>query len=156
MTQPGERSYSHPLDPLSADEIRLARSIAQQLPALSEDACFPAIRLFEPPKQIVREFSAGQAFERQAWVVAHDLKAHKLYDGVVSLDRHEVLEWHARPGLQGPLLLEEYDAAIDLIKLDQRWRDAIHRRPAGSGAGPDPRAVRPGRADAAPDRIESN
>jgi len=29
MTQPGERSYSHPLDPLSAEEIRLARSIVQ-------------------------------------------------------------------------------------------------------------------------------
>jgi len=90
MTQPGERSYSHPLDPLSADEIRLARSIVQQLPELSGDTCFPAIRLFEPPKQVVRDFSAGQAFERLAWVVAHDFMAREPYDGVVSLDRREV------------------------------------------------------------------
>src|SRR6516165_8376442 len=117
MTQSGERSYPHPLDPLSADEIRLARSIVQHLPELSGDTCFPAIRLFEPPKQIIRDFSAGQAFERQAWVVAHDFMAHELYDGVVSLDRREVLEWNVRPGLQGPLLLEEYDAALELIKL---------------------------------------
>jgi primary-amine oxidase len=128
MTQPGEPNYSHPLDPLSAAEIRLARSIVQLLPELSDDTCFPAIRLFEPPKQIVRDFSAGQAFERQAWVVAHDFMAHELYDGVVSLDRREVIEWNVRPGLQGPLLLEEYNAAIALIKLDQRWQYAIRRR----------------------------
>ena len=126
--RPRERSHPHPLDPLSADEIRLARSIVQQLTELSDDTCFPAIRLFEPPKQIVRDFCAGRAFERQAWVVAHDLSAHELYDGVVSLDRREVLEWNAKPGLQGPLLLEEYDAAIDLIKLDPRWQEAIRRR----------------------------
>jgi primary-amine oxidase len=126
--RPGERSHPHPLDPLSADEIRLARSIVQQLTELSDDTCFPAIRLFEPRKQIVRDFRAGRAFERQAWVVAHDLSAHELYDGVVSLDRREVLEWNAKPGLQGPLLLEEYDAAIDLIKLDPRWQEAIRRR----------------------------
>jgi len=59
MTQSGDPSYSHPLDPLSADEIRLARSIVQRLPELSGDTCFPAIRLFEPPTQIVRDFSAA-------------------------------------------------------------------------------------------------
>ena len=128
MTRPRERRHSHPLDPLSADEIRLARSIVRQLPELSGDTRFPAIRLFEPPKQIVRDFRAEQSFERRAWVVAHDFSANGLYDGVVSLDRHEVLEWNARPGLQGPLLLEEYDAAIELIKLDPRWQGAIGRR----------------------------
>jgi primary-amine oxidase len=128
ITQSAKHRYSHPLDPLSADEIRLARSIVQQLPELSGDTYFPAIRLFEPPKQIVRDFSAGQAFERRAWVVAHDFTTHELCDGVVSLDRREVLEWNARPGLQGPLLLQEYDAAIELIKLDPRWQDAIRRR----------------------------
>src|SRR5215469_16649781 len=97
MMQPEERRYLHPLDPLSADEIRLARSIVQQLPKLSGDTCFPAIRLFEPPKTLVRDFRAGQAFERRAWVVAHDFAAHEHYDGVVSLHRREVVAWNARP-----------------------------------------------------------
>ena len=119
---------SHPLDPLSADEIRLARSVVQRLPELSSDICFPSIRLLEPPKQLVRAFRAGQTFERHAWVVAHDLSAHRLYDGVVSLDRREMLEWNAQPGMQGPLLLEEYDAAVVLIKQDPRWQEAIRRR----------------------------
>jgi primary-amine oxidase len=127
MTRPGERS-SHPLDPLSADEIRLARSVVQRIPKLSGDVCFPSIRLFEPPKQVVRDFRAGQTFERQAWVVVQDLSTHRLYDGVVSLDRRQMLEWNERPGMQGPLLLEEYDAAAELIKTDPRWRAAIRRR----------------------------
>ena len=119
---------SHPLDPLSADEIRLARSIVQQIPELSDDICFPSIRLLEPPKQLVRAFRDGQTFERHAWVVVQDLAARMLYDGAVSLDRGEVLEWNARPGMQGPLLIEEYDAAIVLIKQDARWQDAVRRR----------------------------
>src|SRR5579859_3912477 len=127
MTQPGVGS-SHPLDPLSADEIRLARSVVQRIPELSGDLCFPSIRLFEPPKQAVRDFHAGDAFERQAWVVVQDLSTHRLYDGVVSLDRRQMLEWNERPGMQGPLLLEEYDAAVELIKTDPRWRAAIGRR----------------------------
>ena len=79
--------YSHPLDPLSADEIGLARSIVQQIPELSDDICFPSIRLLEPPKQLVRAFRDGQTFERHAWVVVQDLAARMLYDGAVSLDR---------------------------------------------------------------------
>jgi len=125
--EPGEGG-SHPLDPLSADEIRLARSVVQQIPGLSGDICFPSIRLFEPPKQVVRDFRAGQAFERQAWIVVQDLSAHRLYDGVVSLDRRQMLQWNERPGMQGPLLLEEYDAAAELIKTDPRWQAAIGRR----------------------------
>jgi primary-amine oxidase len=127
---------AHPLDPLSADEIRLARSVVRQRPELSEQVCFPSIRLSEPPKQVVRDFRPGQAVERQAWVVVHDTGKHELYDGVVSLDRREVIRWDARPGLQGPLLLEEYDAAAGLIKQDSRWQRAIRRR------GIDPDQVR--------------
>jgi primary-amine oxidase len=127
MPQPGA-GFPHPLDPLSAEEIRLARSVVRQLPALSGDICFPSIRLFEPPKESIRDFGAGFPVERQAWVVVHDVTAHRLYDGVVSLNRREVTEWNARPGMQGPLLLEEYDAAIALIKADPRWQHAIGRR----------------------------
>jgi primary-amine oxidase len=127
MPQPGA-GFPHPLDPLSAEEIRLARSVVRQLPALSGDICFPSIRLFEPPKESIRDFRAGFPVERQAWVVVHDVTAHRLYDGVVSLNRREVTEWNARPGMQGPLLLEEYDAAIALIKADPRWQHAIGRR----------------------------
>jgi len=128
IARSGQYRDAHPLDPLSADEIRLARSVAREIPGLSADHCFPAIRLCEPPKQVVRAFRAGQAFERQAWVVVQDIAKHRLYDGVVSLDRREVLEWNPRPGLQGPLLLEEYDAAAELIKADPRWQQAIRRR----------------------------
>src|SRR5215472_17141881 len=93
IAQSEESSHSHPLDPLSAEDIRLARSVVQHLSELSGDICFPSIRLFDPPKQLVRDFRAGQAFERRAWVVVHDLSNRRLYDGVVSLDRREIHDW---------------------------------------------------------------
>jgi len=123
-----EASYAHPLDPLSPDEIRLARDVAIRGGRLPRNVCFPAIRLREPPKDIVGRFRAGEPFEREAWVVVHDRSAHRLHDGVVSLDRQELTCWTARPGLQGPLLLEEYDEATELIKKDPSWQAAIRRR----------------------------
>jgi primary-amine oxidase len=125
---PSDGSELHPLDPLLPAEIRLARTIVSSVPGLSGDLYFAVIRLREPSKETVRGFRAGDRFEREAWVVVQDGTTHELFDGVVSLDSGEVIEWNARPGLQGPLLLEEYDAAVELIRQDPRWQHAIRRR----------------------------
>jgi len=69
----------------------------------------------------------GSRSSAKAWVVVHDRSAHRLHDGVVSLDRQELTCWTARPAA-GPLLLEEYDEATELIKKDPSWQAAIRRR----------------------------
>ncbi|MGH9297866.1 MAG: primary-amine oxidase, partial [Acidimicrobiales bacterium] len=124
----GQGDHSHPLDPLTEAEILLARDVVAQQTGLSGNICFPSIRLSEPAKDFVRQFRSGQPFERQAWVAVHDRGANQLYDGIVSLDRREVVQWTPRAGLQGPLLLEEYDEASELIRQDPRWQDAVRRR----------------------------
>jgi primary-amine oxidase len=122
------RAHAHPLDPLSAEEIRTARDVVLEKSALSSNVCFPAIRLHEPSKDAIRRFRPGQPVERLAWVVVHDRSISDLYDGIVALSTREIVQWTRRPGLQGPLLLVEYDEAADLVKSDARWREAIRRR----------------------------
>src|SRR5215469_3403632 len=124
----GPQTHAHPLDPLSAEEIRTARDVVLEKGAVSGNVCFPAIRLHEPEKDLIRRFRPGQPVERLAWVVVHDRSSHDLYDGIVALARQEIVKWTRRPGLQGPLLLTEYDEVAELVKRDPRWREAIRRR----------------------------
>src|SRR2546423_6590974 len=119
---------SHPLDPLTPAEIRAAAAIVRRERKLGDDARFASIRLHEPPKDVVRTFVPGAPIERRAWVVVMETARGLLHDGVVSLGRETVEEWTPRPGLQGPLLLDEYEQAAELIRADPRWQAAGRRR----------------------------
>ena len=118
----------HPLDPLTPDEIRTAATIARRDLALSETARFAAIRLLEPSKTAVRSHRAGDPVERRAWIAVMDAAAGMLHDGVIRLDSPAVERWTERPGLQGPLLLDEYDRAAEVIRKDPQWQAALRRR----------------------------
>jgi primary-amine oxidase len=118
----------HPLDPLTPAEIRAAAAIARRELRLPDTARFAAIRLLEPPKALVRSYRRGTPFERRAWIAVMDTAAGSLHDGVIHLDRAAVERWTGRPGLQGPLLLDEYERVAELIRNDPRWQAALRRR----------------------------
>jgi primary-amine oxidase len=122
-------TVEHPLDPLTPDEIRAAVAIVRAGRRLPASARFAAIRLHEPPKDAVRSFTPGTHIERRAWVAVMDAPAGLLHDGIVRLDLDPgIEEWTERPGLQAPLLLDEYERAAEVIRSDPRWRAAVARR----------------------------
>lgn len=118
----------HPLDPLTADEIVAARDIVRREHACKATARFVTMRLQEPPKDVVRRFTAGDPIDRLVFVVVMDRTANALYDGVVSVTRETVIAWNERPGLQGPLIMEDIHTADRLIRADRRWQEAMRRR----------------------------
>lgn len=120
--------WSHPLDPLSADEVRRASRIAREKLRLGPSARFAAIRLHEPEKEVVRGHRPGDPIHREAWIVVMDHEKRTLHDGVVSLDNGTVCSWTERPGLRGPLLPSEYDAVAKLVKEHPGWQHAVRRR----------------------------
>lgn len=119
---------AHPLDPLTPDEIRRACEIARDRLGLGPNARFAAVRLHEPSKEAIRSFCPGDRVERQAWVVVMDRDERSLHDGVVSVDDGTVVSWQERRGLQGPLLLDEFDRVATLLKQDETWQRAIRER----------------------------
>jgi primary-amine oxidase len=121
----------HPLDPLTPDEIRAAVAIARRELRLADTARFAAVRLREPPKALVWSYQPGDRLERRAWICVLDTAAGTLHDGVICLDHGTVEHWVERPGLQGPLLLEEYERAAEVIRRDPLWQQAIRRRGVG-------------------------
>ncbi len=120
-------SSLHPLDPLTADEIRTAVAILRQARDLT-DALVVRVFLHEPPKAVVLGFLDGDPIDRQAFVILRDRRARATYEAVVSLGRGAVAAWREVPGVQPPITFEEFFACERLVRADAAWRAALARR----------------------------
>jgi primary-amine oxidase len=120
----------HPLDPLTAAELREVRAILDRAGRLPESVRLPLVTLHEPPKAAVRrhDAGAGEPVERQAFVVCFDLTSKQTSEAVVSLTHARVVSWTPRPGVAPALLVEERDALVAAIRGDARWQASIRRR----------------------------
>ena len=93
----------HPLDPLTADEIRAAVSVVQASGRLGSEVLFIRVCLHEPAKAVVLAFHEGDAVERQAFVLIRDRRARVTSEVVVSLSRREIESWKDLRGVQPPI-----------------------------------------------------
>ena len=63
---------SHPLDPLTPDEISQASAAVRAAHDLGPGMMFETVSLHEPDKSVVKDFRAGASFPREAFVCAFD------------------------------------------------------------------------------------
>jgi primary-amine oxidase len=119
---------AHPLDPLSADEMRRAGQILRTGQALSDSFRFAMMSLHEPDKPASLSFDSAPAPDREAFIVAHDLGAKMLWEAVVSLTRGQVLSWTHIPDRMPPFLPEDPYIAEDIIREDPQWQAAMLKR----------------------------
>src|SRR5262249_45076748 len=92
------------------------------------------IALQEPPKTV--DAGAGQA--RQASVLAYERTANRTIEGLVDLTHRQVISWKTRPGVQPPILMEEYALTAEIVRADSRWRAAMQQRGGARAEGPRP------------------
>jgi primary-amine oxidase len=105
----------HPLDPLTADEIRAAMEILRRERGLTERWRVASIELREPPKAQARDHRPGDPIPRAAVVVCWNRDDGQAYKAVVSLDGDRVAAWEHRPGEQPNMTVDEFrevDAAL--------------------------------------------
>lgn len=103
----------HPLDPLSAEEIRLSsRVIRDAKPA--NDYIFNSITLLEPPKRLVLEYLAAEqegavlpAVPRESFVVLIERASGDVYEVVVDLVVQVLKSLQHVPGVQPTLTPED-------------------------------------------------
>ena len=117
----------HPLEPLTVEEISAATAILRASGHVGERGHFAAVTLHEPAKEVVRDFAAGDTFEREAGALVVDHASGGTYEAVVSLTRREVVSW-VRSDDQAMTLLGEMMRAIDLTKADSRYVEALAQR----------------------------
>jgi primary-amine oxidase len=119
---------THPLDPLTAEEITGAWDILRSQKTLGPRTRVVSIALQEPPKETVLAHRPGDALERAAAVVLMDSAEGKTYEAVVSLTRKDVVAWRHVPGVQPSIVLDEFFECEAAVRADPRWQEALRKR----------------------------
>lgn len=116
---------SHPLDPLSADEIRAAAWIIKSDARLA-GAALPFISVADPPKADVLAWQPGRPIVRRARAVA--VTDSGVFEVVVDLEAKRLLAAVERKGAQGPVTLSETTQSSQVALADPRFREGLKAR----------------------------
>ncbi len=121
----------HPLQRLSAEEIRAARALFDRGGMITPTTRFALLGLEEPNKLSVLDFSSGDPVDRRVRAVLLDIGTGRSRIAVASLSRGEIVSTvDVDPAVDGqPAILDEELATVDeIVKADQGWREAMARR----------------------------
>jgi primary-amine oxidase len=118
----------HPLDPLSAGEIRAAAAILRSQAELTPTTRFVMISLAEPPKPADLDFGRGTAPDRVALVITYDTAASLIHEALVSLTSGSVVSRLAVPDRFPSYIVEDMSTVEELVREDPRWQAAMRLR----------------------------
>ena len=121
-------AVSHPLDPMSSEEIERAAKILRAAPQFPKDAQFATLVLKEPPKAEILAYTGGAPATRQAFAVILDRGGNRTFEAVVDLKTSRLVSWAEMKGVQPAVLNGEYDVLVDIVKKDPRWQAAMTAR----------------------------
>ena len=112
----------HPLDPLTADEIRQAAAIVRRERGVGEGWRFASIELKEPAKADLLRSA------REALVVCWNRADGQAYRAVVSLTGDAVTGWEHLPGQQPNMTVDEWHECDEMIRAHPAVIEALGRR----------------------------
>jgi len=115
----------HPLDPLTAGEIRQVAQILRRDRELGGSWRFASIELAEPAKDLL---AAGQVTSREAIAVGWDRKDGQAWRAVVSLTGDAVASWRHLPGQQPNMTVDEWHECDQLLRGHPALVQALARR----------------------------
>jgi primary-amine oxidase len=119
---------THPLAPLTAEEITRACEIVRAQPVLGDRVRVVFIDLHEPSKAVVLGHQPGDPVDRAAFVVVIDSAAGRTYEAVVSLSEARLASWRHVPDVQPAIVLDEFLECEAAVRADPRWQEAMRRR----------------------------
>ena len=120
---------SHPLDPLSADEIRQAAAILRRDQTIGDTWRFASIELREPAKDALAQLEAGgQPGAREAIVVCWDRADGLAHRATVSLTGDKVTTWEDLPGQQPNMTVDEWHECDEMLRAHPELTQALARR----------------------------
>jgi primary-amine oxidase len=118
----------HPLDPLTAEEIRQASAILRRDRGVGAGWRFASIELREPGKEALRALEGGQAGRREAIVVCWDRSDGRAYRAVVSLTGDAVATWDGLPGQHPNMTVDEWHECDHVLRGHPAMVEALARR----------------------------
>jgi primary-amine oxidase len=119
---------SHPLDPLTAGEIRRATEIIQAHFPWGDDLRVETIDIEEPDKAVVRNHTPGAPFPRIARFNIYRRGVMGVVQGRADLATGAVLSDVFLPDARAMVAVEEVLLIEKTVKADPRFRAALERR----------------------------
>jgi primary-amine oxidase len=119
---------AHPLDPLTAAEIREVTAILRRDRGVQPPGWrFASIELAEPPKEQLREPSDGPT-GRDALTVCWNTEDGMAYRAVVSLTGAALTAWEELPGIQPNMTVDEWHECDEMLRAQPQLVAALARR----------------------------
>ncbi|MDM5333961.1 primary-amine oxidase [Ureibacillus composti] len=118
----------HPLEPLSADEIKLAVEIVKKEKALTDKVRFATVVLEEPDKDVVLNFKKGDAFNRQAALIILEPQTNQTFEAVVSLTNQTLVSYEEVLDVKPAFMLDEFEEVEKLVIEDPAYQEALKKR----------------------------
>jgi primary-amine oxidase len=119
---------THPLDPLTAEEIRQAAAAVRRDQGVGDGWRFASIELREPAKADLAEFESGRLVRRQALVVCWNRADGQAYRAIVSLTGDSVTGWEHLPGQQPNMTVDEWHECDEMLRAHPDVIAALARR----------------------------
>src|SRR5450755_3006951 len=119
----------HPLDPLTADELRRAAGAALALVGGGDHLRVVDVSLHEPDKTAVHAPDAAGRVPREGWVVLLDRLRASTHEIVVALDDDDtVVSARELPGVQAAITPSEWEECERAVRADPAFAQALARR----------------------------
>jgi primary-amine oxidase len=115
----------HPLDPLTAAEIRQVAQIVRRDRGTGESWRFASIELAEPGKDLL---AGGLVTGREAIAVGWDRADGQAYRAVVSLTADAITSWAHLPGRQPNMTVDEWHECDQMLRQHPALAKALTRR----------------------------
>ena len=117
---------AHPLEPLSADEVRLAASILRDSGKVTPTTRFISVSLKEPPKAAVHAGTGPSA--RSAFAVLFDNGTNSCFEAAVSLSEKKLLSWKHVPGVQPTMTADEMIECEQAVLQSPEFQAALKKQ----------------------------
>jgi primary-amine oxidase len=123
-----ETGRAHPLDPLSAEEIRQVAAILRRDREVGPAWRFASIELKEPGKDVLAGLEAGHRARREAIAVCWNRADGQAYRAVVSLTDAAITAWEHLPGEQPNMTVDEWHECDEMLRAHPALAEALARR----------------------------
>ena len=117
----------HPLDPLSAQELKDVVQHARNVWKLDHRHLFAMVQLHEPSKKIINNWKDSNAVERAAKITLWNSATSTVIEAVITVEGKEI-SFTEIPGAKSPILSTESEKAIKAAKADKRIIAALKDR----------------------------
>ena len=127
--------YTHPLDPLDSNEIKLVKQVLLKEGKVRDDSSslYSIINLQEPPKEEVLAYQPGQPFTRQAYAYVYDYSNNGLAKAVIDLTESKLISFEEIEGKQPVGSFKADSISDDILSTNAEWKAALEKR----GVNPD-------------------